>query len=139
MADFEIKVEGLADLLRTFDVLPGIAADELGKAMDRALLLLQGDMADYPPPPPGSTYRRTGTLGRRWTSARREVEITGGMLQGRVGNNTPYGPYVQDPAQQAQVHRGRWQTTADVVDDRRDDIQKILDRMIQDLEKRVSI
>ncbi len=60
--------------------------------MRRAVLRLQRDMADYPPKPKNSSYRRTGTLGRKWTT---KVTKTHEGLTGKVGNNTYYAPYVQ--------------------------------------------
>jgi len=76
---------------------------------------LNTDLATYPPPPPDSTYRRTGTLGRAWTH-----EETASLLsvQTALGNVTPYARFVQDEDYQADVHQGRWQTTADVLERR---------------------
>lgn len=50
-------------------------------------------------------YRRTGTLGRRWTT-----EVSPDGRRGVVGNNTPYGPLVQgDASQQVRYHAaGGW-------------------------------
>lgn len=76
---------------------------------------LNTDLATYPPPPPDSTYRRTNTLGRNWT----HEETIGLMsIQTALGNVTPYARYVQDEDYQADVHQGRWQTTADVLERR---------------------
>lgn len=96
-------------------------AFELAKALEepfeRGLLRMQGAMAQYPAPRTGSRYVRTGTLGRRWTSAPRVLT----PLQGRVVNNTRYGPVVQrDPSEgqpsQAWMHQGRWQTDKEVME-----------------------
>lgn len=50
-------------------------------------------------------YRRIGTLGRRWTS---KVTGSGADVEGRVGNSTPYGPYVMGKGTQALYHAGNW-------------------------------
>lgn len=70
--------------------------------MQRAVLRLQRDMAEYPPQPPASTYRRTGTLGRKWTV---KVARLPNGLRGTVGNNTWYAPLVQSRRFQTAVHR----------------------------------
>jgi len=80
--------------------------------MQKAVHLLQADMADYPPQRPGSAYRRTGTLGRTWTT---EVTDVNSGVEGKVGNMTEYAPLVQSRQFQAAVHRGRWQTEQDVL------------------------
>lgn len=74
---------------------------------------LVGRMHIYPPRPPNSTYRRTLTYGRRWTFAVRRSLLSIGV---EVGNDTIYGPYVGDPEMQAEIHQGRWQTTADALE-----------------------
>ncbi len=80
--------------------------------MQRAVLLVQRDMADYPQQRPGSSYVRTGTLGRTWTT---EVTEMGNGVQGKVGNVTEYAPLVQSKRFQSLIHRGRWQTDEDVL------------------------
>jgi len=77
---------------------------------------LAGDAADYPTPPPGSTYVRTNTLGDGWLSGQTLFSQSGPtMLEAVRENATPYGPYVQGEAQ-AKVHRGRWRTTEQMMD-----------------------
>jgi phage gpG-like protein len=83
------------------------------RPMTQATAHLQNKMADYSKVPgrPGSSYRRTGTLGRRWTT-----RIENGGQRGVVGNNTEYAPFVQSKARQRAPFRGRWHTEADVAD-----------------------
>jgi len=86
-------------------------------AMAKTVVSIEAKMKKYPQPPSGSKYVRTGTLGRRWTH---EVSARGsnqhaGRLTGKVGNNTTYGPFVQSAAFQARMHKGRWQTDAQVL------------------------
>ena len=88
------------------EVIARLDTAALGLAVDRSLreasLRMVGELARYPSPPSGSTYRRTGTLGRAWTQQ-------GAGLRYVVGNNVRYATYVQGP-DQAQMHRGRWLT-----------------------------
>ena len=97
-------------------------------AMNQSLALLQDDIADYPPKPSHSTYRRTGTLGRRWTTA---IQKLGSGIRGRLGNNTAYAPWVQSATQQVSFHkRTGWKTDEQVTDNNRDRIERIFQRAI---------
>lgn len=109
------------------------AVDSLRPAMERSTARLQRGLADYPAPkrkkqPPksqkqryflrmlaergGIPYRRTGNLGRGWTM---DIGEHGDTLEGTVGNNISYGPYVQGETTQAAYHQGTWQTDHDVI------------------------
>lgn len=109
----EIEVHGLKELmrdlgsLRVFQILRPHMIRSMAGAVNR--------MADYPPKPEGSTYRRQGTLGRRWTQTQPTVSERTTELEVKVGNNTIYGPWVQDKQFQARMHVGRWQTDEDVM------------------------
>ena len=105
------EVRGLDDV---FEKLDGLDKPEVfRRPMTQAVAHLQSKLAQYPPqvsrPQPFKTdkqrryffwalregriqvpYRRTGTLGRRWTT-----EVSPDGREGRVGNNTPYAKYVQ--------------------------------------------
>lgn len=135
MADVSIQIDGVQALERKFDRAAQL--DVLRPPMIRSLARLEDGIKTYPGAiAPGVWARmttprqkraffaklkakevsgkRTGTLGRRWTS---RVYPSGGVaLVGEWGNNTTYGPYVQDEDVQARFHRGRWQTTRLVLD-----------------------
>ena len=104
--------------LRILDVMEG--------PLDRGAFRIEAAMKIYPPPPSGSNYRRTVTLGRRWTTK----PIRSADEVGReVGNKTvPYAPLVQSDELQAAVHRGRWQTDAQV-------LQQESPRLLRDVEE----
>lgn len=102
-------------------------ADVLFEPMTKAASHLVDRLAKYPPqvsrPQPFKTdkqrrfffaalrdgriqvpYRRTGTLGRKWTS-----DVAADGSQAVVGNNTPYGPLVMGTEKQARYHaQGGW-------------------------------
>ena len=124
--EFQRKLETLMQELGGFH---DKATTELEKGLSRILLHLGRELGDYPPPPSGSTYRRTDTLGRLWTVARPQFRVAGTTWEGRLGNATPYGPYVQDDERQAWMHTGRWRTVGDVVRDQQDVIKSELDRV----------
>jgi hypothetical protein len=128
-ADWEGFQKDLQELTAALADFPRIAAGDVRAGVEKALLLLQGRAAEYPAARAGSTYRRTGTLGRLWTSATRVVELgeSGAFVQGRIGNAVPYAKWVQGAADQAQIHRDRWLTTEQVVEQADDEIGMILD------------
>lgn len=111
LREFQGQLQRLLGALGKFQ---DTAYQELEQKLKQALKLLAGHASVYPDKPAGSTYRRTKTLGRLWTTAQPQVTVMGHVLDARIGNKTPYGPYVQDPDEQAWMHVGRWQTTHDV-------------------------
>ena len=122
MADFEL-IGGHFDwspALKSFDTF----ATGMRPAMSSVGFLIQNQMANYPPAIAGSSYRRTGTLGRRWTMV---VNQYPGMIATEVGNNTKYAPWVQSDQFQAKVHAGRWKTDVQVLRDNTSSILRILE------------
>jgi hypothetical protein len=105
----------LRDMEARIEQFPDQATERLRTVVHQGLMLLATYAADYPPKPPNSTYRRTGTLGRGWTAATPQITVSGHVLGGRITNAIPYGPEVQGPGQQLPVHRGRWETTDEIV------------------------
>ena len=106
----------------------GGAVSELQVVATQALMLLGTYAAEYPAAPADSSYRRTGTLGRLWTAATPQVTVGGHVLDARISNATPYGPYVQDRERQARQHRERWQTTDKIVEAHVGEIAPLLAR-----------
>lgn len=119
----DIEIQGLDGVLAALDAFPEQVAARMEEATTRVVLRLIPDLARYPAPPAGSTYRRTGTLGRTWTSATPTFQAMASGFEGRVGNATPYAVYVQSADDQAWMHRGRWPTDEDVLADHAGDIQ----------------
>lgn len=105
---------------------PDGAMGELEIAAAQVLQLLATYAAEYPPALADSWYRRTGTLGRLWMAATPHIAVSGHVLDARIANATPYGPYVQDPDQQAPQHRGRWKTTDQIVQEHVEEISPLL-------------
>ena len=112
-----ITVSNLDAVTRKLDRLDSGAY--LQGVADAGAQLLRAEMRKYPPPPPNSTYRRTGTLGKSWAQ-----KVTGGPSGwlAVVGTRLNYAPYVQDMNRQAEIHQGRWQTIQSVASDKRDEI-----------------
>jgi len=154
MAETTITLKGWDELVATIGKIA--ALEGMKPAMQRAVDLVLDGIAKYPEPPgPGSfkgfvsdkqrrwffaalrkgevqvPYRRTGLLGKSWTT---EVNISENELTGIVGNNTAYAGWVQGPTfpaktshgqYQAKVHQGRWQTADDVLTENADKIMSI--------------
>lgn len=125
----DVYVEGVDEIVELFGVLG--ALDILRDPIVRAGMRLQRDMANYPPAPPNSTYRRTGTLGRRWTAPRVEVTQTTTSITGTAGNNTIYAPFVQGAGTQRRAFRRRWQTDEMVLQRNERAIIEDMERTIQ--------
>jgi len=112
-----VEVSGLNALVAALQEFPEIAAPELKKAAEAALLAMVDPISLYPAEPPESEYTRTFTLGRAWHAAVPEFDqVAESGFEASLANPTPYGPYVQDSEMQAAVHRGRWQTDAEVME-----------------------
>ena len=124
-----IEIKGLDKLFKKLDAVQAIQV--LEKPMARSLFRLMRPMQSYPAPPPDSTYTRTGTYGRRW---RTKVTSSANGVVGKVGNNVAYAPYVGSRMFQANVHRGRWTTDADAVQQNEaaivDDFKDAIDRAL---------
>ncbi len=148
----EIKIIGLEALQKRLDVDVGMALD---RAMFRALAHLQSRIARYPRRRYGAKvtfvsakqrrfffwalregaiqvpYRRTGTLGRRWTAQGRRL---GGAAVGILGNITPYAPLVQDLERQVAMHKATgWPTVQGVVEQERDKVREIFQAEVNNL------
>lgn len=115
--------------------------DDLGNShylhdpMEAGLALLHDDMARYPAPPSGSTYRRTGDYGRAFTE---RIVPQGNGLYGELGNavrsrrtGRGYGPYVGDEHRQAKVHQGRWRTDLEAMQRNEPQIRSYFDQALQ--------
>lgn len=114
--EFDLELEGDEALIYALSQSPIIVGQEMKKASDASLILLAGEMKDYPPAPADSWYIRTLTLGRTWSAQSPEWQAAGNGFFGSIANPTPYGPKVQSAQQQARVHRGRWDTDEDVLE-----------------------
>ena len=121
MAEIQIEVKGLKELRARFAKMPSKYNAAMRKTMEASLFVLQENVPPYPPPPSGSTYRRTGTVGRSLGvgMAGRPVgqpdikKVTGRVgsnFVGTFGTRLNYAPYVIGEREQARAHKGRWWT-----------------------------
>ena len=115
-----IELANLAPLLANLNRYPEIAEPIMRDATYAALLSMIPDLATYPSQS-STTYRRTGTLGRLWGAAQPEFNAQGNGFQARIGNATPYGPFVQggsddSPSQTQTMADKGWANVADVIE-----------------------
>jgi hypothetical protein len=99
--------------------------------MRKAVLYAHSQVPSYPAPPAGSTYRRTGTLGRSLTTSVKS--LSGNEVAGYLGTKTVYAPYVIDEKRQAWMHRGRWWTLQGVVGKAAAGVKRIFEQEIRKL------
>lgn len=99
-----LELTGFDDLEALIEKLPelALAAGEVG--MQRALLFLHGQLPPYPPQRAGATYRRTGTLGRGFTT--QTTRFPDAVL-GEIGTRVAYAPWVVGPRYPGTEIRGR--------------------------------
>lgn len=131
-----IEIKGLDRLYRKLD--KAASQKVLEAPMQRGLFRMQRRMQEEPPPlspiqGPQSRpvlfttrggravsfaararkpYRRTGRYRKGWTT---KITKAGNGLQGKVGNNVAYGPWVGSAQFQAKIHQGRWNTDDKIV------------------------
>lgn len=143
MPDLTISIEprGLAELVAKFGRVTSLQV--LRVPMTQGLALLHNDLATYPtashnPQPFKSErsrrwffaalrdgrltvpYRRTGNLGRSWTS---EISEGADSLLGVVGNVRSYAPWVQSADQRSSYFEGSgWVTDEQAFNRRKDQI-----------------
>lgn len=138
MVDLKIDVVGLEKVIAKMAQFPARLKVQMKRNMMASLDVLQENVPPYPAPPPTSTYRRTGTLGKSMGGGSMKPAIynvygSGIDTVGKYGTKLSYAKFVIDPEQQAYMHRGRWWTTETMVEKAKNKIIKIWNDMIRTL------
>ena len=116
-----VKVEGLDKTIRKLNSLGDPAI--MKRAMHRSVQHIHVKIAKYPGPRAGSGYRRTGTLGRQWTT-----KVEQGGKVGKVGNTTPYAQWVQSAERQTWFHEETgWKTDEDIAESEAGEVKAIFE------------
>ena len=156
MTDIDIEWRGLDEVVAKYDRIARQFPDEGKKIMTKAVIYAQSQIPSYPAANPGSSYRRTGTLGRVVTAfpgvsggrslgggggsnagvPLTRVESIGGDVRGVIGGRLSYLPYVIDEKEQAYMHVGRWWTLQKVIKDAKGGIVKVWAAGIKELFER---
>jgi hypothetical protein len=118
VANPTIRITGIE---KTVARVKGQASASPRKALLKAAIYLRGVLATYPPRVIPSTYIRTHTLGHKWA-----VKAVSDTLV-RVGNNTPYGPFVMDEVRQTRIMKIRnWKTTRQIAREQKREVIRIV-------------
>lgn len=133
----DVVVLNVPNVAGALDAYPHIAAPLYERAAEAALLDVVGVVAEYPPKPPQSEYRRTGTLGRQWHVARPEFRSSATEFTASLGNMTSYGEFVQGD-DQAWMHRGRWWPVSQMVKARADRLESFFEAAARQIEKQIA-
>lgn len=161
MAELRIEIQGLREAQRRLAAFPDLYRKGVRMGMEAATARLQHDLAEYPEQIRGRKavfktlkqrryffwalrngiiqvpYRRTVTLGRRWTT---KITESGNTITGKVGNNTRYARIVQGPAgeQSREMAARRWQGADKVLAKNRkaieQDFRDAMDYIVRQLE-----
>jgi hypothetical protein len=132
--DLRLQVDGADNLLHGLQRM--MAASTRAQPMQRLVDRVRARLEKYPPPPPASTYVRTGDLGRGWSNGLVAADALGtnqymDQVSIELHNPVEYAPYVQDEEHQAAVHRGRWTTAQQALKDETDSFLEDLSQSIE--------
>jgi len=127
----EVEIKGLDPLQRKFNMFPRMLQKEIDSATKRASFVAER-AAQYPPPPPQSSYVRTGTLARGFSW---KVHTLGREVTGSVINPVSYAKWVRGTKTQAWMHVGRWKTMQQIVDESRGRLTTLFEKAMQNLAK----
>lgn len=136
----KLEIRGLERLNRRLDRMAGDVMPDLKKATDRAVKFVHSRVPKYPPAPVGSTYRRTGTLGREIGT---EVRALSSEIVGVIGTADVKAPWVISDRRvgsrgpQTWWHeKNGWYTLQGVVMKARDGIIAIYQKAVNELVER---
>ena len=140
----DIITIGLASLRAKFARMATKMPEQIEKASLETVLYVHSNMPKYPPVPSGSSYRRTGLLGRSVTTlmgrspdALSRVENKFGGVRAIVGTKVKYSPWVIDENRQTSTHRDNgWWTLQGVVRSLSGGIRKVYAKSMREFLKR---
>jgi hypothetical protein len=131
-----IEVKGLDELIHDMEAYPTELNKVVGVSMNASLVALHEKVPPYPRQNPGSSYRRTGTLGRSLGSSEGggasggspsiyQVRTLGqGNFEGTFGTNLDYADYVIG-THQAGMHSSNWWNITLIAQRAADKIERI--------------
>ena len=134
-----ITIEGLKEIINRMTAYPLDLAKIVYESMGGSLYTLNENVPPYPQKDSGSTYRRTGTLGRSLGVASNDgkgggaggnpsifkvKQLGGGNVEGKFGTNLEYAEFVIGE-NQAGMHSSNWWTIRTIAERAADKIEKI--------------
>ena len=138
-----VTITGLEELKAKFAKFPQVFQAALMTTMEAVLYKVWEHVPPYPPPPPNSTYRRTGLLGRSIGVSEGghklgkpgifEIRKRGGaVMSASFGTRLGYAPDVIGESQKAQF-TGRWWTLGGVARMAEAEVIKLFELMARKL------
>ena len=136
-----LEVHGLDELHARFRQFPEKYSKAVAKTLQASLLVLQGSVPAYPRKPSGSTYRRTGLLGRSLGSSETGGKVgkpdisetikAHGYQEAHFGTRLKYAPYVvgDRAAQQSSRMKHWWTVPQTVLEKAMPKINKAFERL----------
>ena len=137
-----ITAEGIEKTIQRFSSAPRKLTELMRKGMEASLEVLHQSVPPYPSEPQGSSYSRTGTLGRSLGSGFEggasggkptvySITGSGQNVTGTFGTNLKYAKYVIDPDHQAYMHKGRWWTMRNIKDHAYKKVIEVWDNIVR--------
>lgn len=102
MTSFSVDASDIKRMLSRLKASEKTIEAQIKLSISNITLRTVAALKKYPPPPPASTYERTGRLGRGW---KQQISSSQSNMIGKITNNVDYVVYVQDRVTQAKVHR----------------------------------
>lgn len=125
--DIRITISGVDQVIARLNRIND--ARWAGPPAEASLRILEEKLAKYPPVRPNSKYERTNVLGDGWTVDPGETSRE--RVSRKLANGVEYSPWVQSKLLQARVHRGRWKTEVQAVEENKDQIVAIFRAAIE--------
>jgi hypothetical protein len=132
MFKVKVNIEGDEELLSRLADAPRIVRQELKNVASKSLLDMQSEITDYPPQPEGTLYKRTGLYGRKWLV---KVESAGATVEGTLGTNLKYAPYVRGPWQPKWMRH--WKHLLEIVEEALPNVERLLEQAGQKIAERL--
>jgi len=118
----KVEIEGDEELLSRLADAPRIVREELKNVTSKSLLDMQSVITDYPPKPEGVLYERTMQYATKWLVKTTSI---GGRVEGVLGTNLKYAPYVRGPRQPKWMRH--WKHLLEIVEEALPNVEKRLE------------
>jgi hypothetical protein len=132
MFKVKVKIKGDEELQRKLAGAPRIVRQELKNVASKSLLGMQSEITDYPPQPEGTPYKRTGLYGKKWLV---KVENVGATIEGTLGTNLSYAPYVRGPRQPKWMKH--WKHLLEIIEEALPKVEDLLEQAGQKIAERL--
>lgn len=145
MPELDIEVDGLDKVIRRMQGFPKEYKVQARRTMVASLITLQERVPPYPPQQPGSSYFRTGLLGRSLGASmqgtrfgvpnvRQTKFLARGTVVGTFGTKTKYAPdVIGETTQTAEFKARGWWTMRTIRDAAEEKITRLWTEFTEDM------